>query len=83
MANKDHNKFMNYFKNITTLTTIDVPNQPMAISGRDLKTKLKKFKNVKYKRNIFDALKSISLKKNDIILITGSLYLAGEILNLN
>ena len=82
MANKDHNKFMNYFKNITTLTTIDVPNQPMAISGRDLKTKLKKFKNVKYKRNIFDALKSISLKKNDIILII-NLYLAGEILNLN
>ena len=35
------------------------------------------------KKNIFDAIKSISVKKNDVILITGSLYLAGEILNLN
>ena len=32
----------------------------------------------------FAALKSLKLKKNDeIVLITGSLYLAGEVLNLN
>ncbi len=83
MSNKDHNEYISYFKNILTLTTIDIPNQPNSISGKDLKNKLNSFKNVQYKENIFDAIKSISVKKNDVILITGSLYLAGEILNLN
>ena len=83
MSNKDHNEYINYFKNISTLTTIDIPNQPNSIGGKDLKNKLNSFKNVQYKEDIFDAIKSISVKKNDVILITGSLYLAGEILNLN
>ena len=38
---------------------------------------------INYKESIEDAIKSISLCNNDIILITGSLYLAGEVLNLN
>ena len=83
MSNKDHNEYISYFKNISTLTTIDIPNQPNSIGGKDLKNKLNSFKNVQYKENIFNAIKSISVKKNDVILITGSLYLAGEILNLN
>ena len=83
MSNKDHNEYISYFKNISTLTTIDIPNQPNSIGGKALKNKLNSFKNVQYKENIFDAIKSISVKKNDVILITGSLYLAGEILNLN
>ena len=83
MSNKDHNEYISYFKNISTLTTIDIPNQPNSIGGKDLKKKLNSFKNVQYKEDIFDAIKSISVKKNDVILITGSLYLAGEILNLN
>ena len=83
MSNKDHNEYISYFKNISTLTTIDIPNQPNSIGGKDLKNKLNSFKNVQYKEDIFDAIKSISVKKNDIILITGSLYLAGEMLNLN
>ncbi|WP_440678927.1 bifunctional folylpolyglutamate synthase/dihydrofolate synthase [Candidatus Pelagibacter sp. HIMB1611] len=83
MSNKDHNDYISYFKNISTLTTIDIPNQPNSIGGKELKNKLNSFKNAQYKENIFDAIKSISVKKNDIILITGSLYLAGEILNLN
>ncbi|WP_440910986.1 bifunctional folylpolyglutamate synthase/dihydrofolate synthase [Candidatus Pelagibacter sp.] len=83
MSNKDHNEYIGYFKNISTLTTIDIPNQPNSIGGKDLKNKINSFKNVQYKKDIFDAIKSISVKKNDIILITGSLYLAGEILNLN
>ena len=45
--------------------------------------KLNSFNNIQYKDNINEAIKSISLKQNDIILITGSLYLAGEILKLN
>ncbi len=83
MSNKDHNEYISYFKKISTLTTIDIPNQSNSISGKDLKNKLNSFENVQYKENIFDAIKSISVKKNDVILITGSLYLAGEILNLN
>ena len=83
MANKDHNEYFNHFKNIETLTTIDIPNQTNAIKGNDLKNKINKFKNVKYKESIQEAISSIKIQEDDIILITGSLYLAGEILNLN
>ena len=83
MANKDHEKYISYFKDISSLTTIDIPNQPNAISGKDLKEKFKIIPNVQYKDNIEQAIKSISLKENDLIIITGSLYLCGEFLNLN
>ena len=83
MSNKDHNDYMSYFKNISSLTTIDIPNQPNSIKGKALKSKLNSFENVQYKESIIDAIKSIPIKENDIILITGSLYLAGEVLNLN
>ena len=83
MSNKDHEGYMNYFKNISTLITIDIPNQPNAIKGKELKQKLNNFPNVDYKESIEDAINSITLSNNDIILITGSLYLAGEVLNLN
>ena len=83
MANKNHEEYMSYFKNISSLTTINIPNQPNSIKGKDLKNKLDKFPNLNYEKSIEDALKKISTNKDDIILITGSLYLAGEVLNLN
>ena len=83
MANKDHNEYMSYFKNVSSLTTIDIPNQPNAIKGKALKEKLNEFPNTQFKESIQDAIKAISSSENDIILITGSLYLAGEVLNLN
>ena len=83
MANKDHNEYMSYFKNVSSLTTIDIPNQPNAIKGKALKKKLNEFPNTQFKESIQDAIKAISSSENDIILITGSLYLAGEVLNLN
>jgi len=83
MANKDHNEYMSFFKDISTLTTIDIPNQPNSIKGEELKEKLNSFSNINYKESIEEAIKSIPVKENDIILITGSLYLAGEVLNLN
>ena len=83
MANKDHNKYISYFKDFSTITTIDIPNQPNSIKGEELKEKLNNFTNINYKKSIEEAIKSIPLKENDIILITGSLYLAGEVLNLN
>ena len=83
MANKNHEKYISYFKNISSLTTVDIPNQPNSLSGKDLMKKFKNLPNVKYQPNIFEAIKSINLDKDDILLITGSLYLAGEVLNLN
>ena len=83
MANKDHNEYINYFKDIQTLTTVNIPNQPNAIDGNDLKNKINKFINATYKESIEEAISSINIQTNDIILITGSLYLAGEVLNLN
>ena len=83
MANKNHEKYISYFKNISSITTIDIPGQPNSISGKDLKEKFRKISNVQYKESIEQAIKSVPLKENDLLIITGSLYLAGEILNLN
>ena len=83
MANKDHEKYISYFKDISSFTTIDIPGQPNSISGKKLKEKFKNIKNVQYKKSVEEAIKSIPLKENDLLIITGSLYLAGEMLNLN
>ena len=83
MDNKEHEKYISYFKNISSLTTVDIPNQPNAISGKDLKDKFKNVPNVKYQETIEQAIKSIDIKKNDLLIITGSLYLCSEVLNLN
>jgi dihydrofolate synthase / folylpolyglutamate synthase len=83
MVNKNHKEYMSYFEDIKSLTTIDILNQPNAIKGNELKDKIKNFKNIKYQNSIQNAITSIDLQENDIILITGSLYLAGEVLNLN
>ena len=83
MANKDHKKYMSYFKDIASITTIDIPNQPNAISGKALKNKLNNLPNVQYKKSIEEAIQSIPLKEDDLLIITGSLYLSGEFLNLN
>jgi dihydrofolate synthase/folylpolyglutamate synthase len=83
MANKNHKEYMSYFKDISTLTTIDIPNQPNSIKGQELKYKLHSYKHINYKKSIEEAIRSIPVKENDIILITGSLYLAGEVLNSN
>ncbi len=80
MANKDHKKFMGYFKNISSLSTIDIPNQINAIKGIELKNK---FPRAQFRSSIQEAINKLNLKENDIVLITGSLYLAGEVLNLN
>ena len=83
MKNKNHEKYISYFKKIKSITTVDIPNNPNAISGKDLKKKFNSIHNTQYKGSIEQAIKSIPLKKGDIVLITGSLYLASEVLNLN
>ena len=83
MSNKDHVEYLSNFTNISSITTIDIPNQPNAIKGKDLKEKLNKYPNVSYKKSIQEALISLNPEKDDLIMVTGSLYLAGELLNLN
>ncbi|MDA7597266.1 bifunctional folylpolyglutamate synthase/dihydrofolate synthase [Candidatus Pelagibacter sp.] len=83
MANKEHEKYISYFKDIASLTTIDLKTQPNSISGKDLKEKFKSIPNVQYQPSIEQAIKSINLKEDDLLLITGSLYGAAEVLNLN
>ena len=83
MANKDHEKYISYFKDVSSITTIDIPNQTNAISGKDLKEKFKNIPNVQYKKSIKEAIQSINFKEDDILIITGSLYLSCEFLNLN
>ena len=83
MINKEHEKYISYFKNISSITTIDLKTQINSISGKDLKEKFKSIPNVKYQPDIEQAIKSIHCKKGDLLLITGSLYGAAEILNLN
>ena len=83
MANKEHEKYINYFKDVSSITTIDLKTQPNSISGKDLKEKFKSIPNVQYQQDIKQAIKSIDLKEGDLLLITGSLYGAAEVLNLN
>ena len=83
MANKEHEKYISNFKNISSFTVVDIPNQPNAIRGNDLKDKFRNIPNVKYQNSIEKAIRSILLKEGDIIIITGSLYLIAEFLNIN
>ena len=83
MANKDHENYIKCIKNISSITTVDIPNQPNAISGKKLKDKFNHLPNVKYAESVEKAIKSIKLNRGDLLIITGSLYLCSEVLNLN
>ena len=83
MANKEHEKYISYFKDISSVTTIDLKTQPNSIKGEDLKEKFKSIPNVQYQPSIEQAIRSIELKEGDLLLITGSLYGAAEVLSLN
>ena len=86
MANKEHKKFIQIFKNrVHSIITLDIPNQINFIQ----KEKLSKIAqscgiSSKTENSIEEALKNVANKNNNaIIFCTGSLYFAGEILNLN
>ena len=53
------------------------------MNGIQLKKKFNNIPNVNYKKNIEEAIKGINLDKGDLLLVTGSLYLCSEILDLN
>ena len=86
MANKEHKKFIQTFKdNVHAIITLDIPNQINFMQKEKL-SKVAQSCGIpsKTENSIKEALKNIASKNdNAIIFCTGSLYFAGEILNLN
>ena len=83
MQDKPHEEYISYLKNIKSISVVDIPNTPNAIGGKELKEKFKIFPKTKYIESIEQAIKSAPLKKDDCLIITGSIYLAGEVLKKN
>ncbi len=86
MSNKEHKKFIQILKDkVYSIIALDIPNQINFIEKEKL-AKIAKSSGISSKTgdSIKKVLKDIA-KENDnaIILFTGSLYFAGEILNLN
>ena len=86
MANKEHKEFIQILKDkVHSIITLDIPNQINFIE----KEKLSKIAQAcgvhsKTENSIEEAFKNIAKEnENAIILCAGSLYFAGEILNLN
>ena len=85
LKDKDHLEFMKCFEGrISSVTLIDIPNQESGINKEDLMNKLNHL-NIDFKLadSIEQSIKLNSSNQNTITLIVGSLYLVGEILNLN
>ena len=85
MKDKDHNGFIDCFKDyVKSITIIDIPNQQSSISKENLKNKINDFKKkISLSSSIEESIKSMNKHQNNICLVTGSLYLVGEVLNLN
>ena len=85
MKDKEHEEFMKSFEGlVNSVSLIDIPNQEGAISKEELKKKIINLKFIlNLSNNIQDAIKSSAKSENSITLIVGSLYLIGEVLNLN
>ena len=86
MTNKDHEEFIKIFKNIVdSIIVLNIPNQENFFKKEKLLKIVKSFGiPSKTEGSIESALKNITEENNNtIIFCTGSLYLAGEILNLN
>ena len=86
MANKEHKEFIQTFKDkVHSIIALDIPNQINFIKKEKL-SKIAQSCGIPSKTgdSIEKALKNIAKEnKNAIILCTGSLYFAAEILNLN
>ena len=86
MANKEHREFIKIFKNIIhSVITLDIPNQINFIEKKKL-SKIAQSCGIPSKTEISIEVSFKNIAKengNAIIFCTGSLYFAGEILNLN
>ena len=85
MKDKEHYEFMKHFKGIVkSITLIDIPNQMGSISKEEFKDKLNALKmEVNLSQSIEEAVKINSKHQETICLFAGSLYMVGEVLNLN
>ena len=85
MDNKIHDKFLSNFKQVDEIVAIDIPNNKNCIKKEALKQVIEKIGiKAKTSASIQDAIKYVANKdKDSIILIIGSIFLIGEVLNLN
>ena len=85
MKDKDYHSFIECFKDIVkSITIIDIPNQKGSISKEELKSKFNIIKKeINLSNSIKESIQSVNKYQNDICLVVGSLYLVGEVLNLN
>ena len=85
MKDKDHQGFIDCFNDkVKSITLIDIPNQEGSISKEEFKNKLNGInKKINLCKNIKESIQSINKYQNEICLVSGSLYLIGEVLNLN
>ena len=85
MKDKEHYEFMKHFKGIVkSITLIDIPNQVGSISKEEFKDKLNALKmEINLSQSIEEAVKINSKHQETICLFAGSLYMVGEVLNLN
>ena len=82
--NKLPNLFIKSFKNIfKKVVTLTIPNEPNAIKANELKLIAKKYIPADKASNIQTALKKLSSKEKKTIVVFGSLYLIGDVLNKN
>ncbi len=86
MYNKEHKKFISILKNsVHSIIALDIPNQINYMKKEKL-VKIAQSCGIKSKTavSIKDALREISKEdESAVIFCTGSLYFAGEILNIN
>ena len=70
---------------VKSITLIDIPNQEGSISKEEFKDKLNNLKmDINLSSSIQEAIKALNSKNQDsICLFAGSLYIVGEVLNLN
>ena len=82
---KDPISYLSKFDKIDALTVITIPNEESAIDSNELYTGLKKYyENVNRADSIQEALANLNNNYEDArILICGSLYLAGKVLEMN
>ena len=85
MKDKEHKEFIKRFKDaVKSITLIDIPNQEGSIPKEEFKEKLNDINmTINLSPSIEDAIKLNSKHQNSICLFAGSLYMVGEVLNLN
>tara|TARA_Y100001958_G_C21046170_1_gene414027 strand:- start:198 stop:848 length:651 start_codon:yes stop_codon:yes gene_type:complete len=85
MRDKPHKEFIDNLNiSAKSITLIDIPNQEGSISKEEFKKKLGNLGDkILLSNDVRDVLNSLSNREDAICLVTGSLYLMGEILNLN